>query len=113
MADHLKQELSRRAAFRFKCSKEPVFYRTSYEEGEGLLSNISTEGCAVEWATNPPELHEKILLSVELEGEDTVIEAQAHVVRVEDNDFAAKFTVVEPETQKLIRKYFAGKLRGR
>lgn len=113
MADNKQPQLSRRGALRFRCRKEPVAYKTAYEEGEGLLTNISTDGCAVEWATVTPEMHDKILLSIELENGDSPIEAQARVVRVEENDFAVQFTLVEPETQSMIRKYFAGKLRGR
>jgi len=105
--------LSRRGAFRFRCSKELVAYKTAYEEGEGVLTNISTDGCAVERSTNPPELHERILLTIEAEGDAPAIEAQAQVVRVEERDFAVRFTLVEQATKTMIRNYFAGKLRGR
>ena len=71
------------------------------------------DGCAVEQATNPPELHERILLSIEPEGGEQIIEAQAQVVRVEEAYFAVRFTLVEQATKTLIRNYFAGKLRGR
>lgn len=113
LTEQKQPQLSKRAALRFRCSKEPVFYRTAYEDGEGLLTNISTDGCAVEWATSPPEIAEKILLSIDLDGEDKKIEVQAYVVRVEGNDFAVQFSLVEQETKSLIRKYFAGKLRGK
>ena len=63
------QVKSKRKALRFRCRKEPITYRTAYEEGEALLKNISTDGCALEWATNPPELDERVLLRIELEGE--------------------------------------------
>ncbi len=106
-------EQSKRSAFRFRCSKEPVTYRTAYEDGEALLKNISTDGCALEWATNPPEIDEKILLIIELEGEDTVVEIQARVVRVEDKDFAVKFMLIEPEARTRIRSYFSRKSRGK
>ena len=88
-------EQSKRSAFRFRCSKEPVTYLTAYDEGEALLKNISTEGCALEWATNPPELDEKILLSIDLQEEDSVIQIQARVVRVEHKDFAVKFLLID------------------
>ncbi len=105
------KEKSKRSAFRFRCSKEPVTYRTAYEDGEALLKNISTEGCALEWATIPPELYEKILLSIELEGEGTVVQIQAQVVRVEGSDFAVKYLLMEPATKNMIRKYFSIKLQ--
>ena len=106
-------EQSKRSAFRFRCSKEPVTYLTAYDEGEALLKNISTEGCALEWATNPPEADEKILLSIELEGEDSAVEVQARVVRVEDKDFAVKFLLIEPSAKTRIRSYFSRKSRGK
>lgn len=103
---------SKRAAFRFRCSKEPVTYRTAYDDGEALLKNISTEGCALEWATNPPEADEKILLIIDLEGENSAVEIQARVVRVENKDFAVRFQLMEPESKSMIRTYFSRKSRG-
>jgi hypothetical protein len=108
---HIEQ--SKRSAFRFRCSKEPVTYRTAYEDGEALLNNISTDGCALEWAPNPPEIGEKILLIIELEGKNSVVEIQARVVRVEDKDFAVKFMLIEPGAKTGIRNYFARKTRGK
>jgi len=107
------KEQSKRSAFRFRCSKEPVTYRTAYDEGEALLKNISTDGCALEWATSPPEYEEKILLIIELQNTDDVVEIQAQVVRVEDNDFAVKFLLIEPAAKTMIRNYFSRKLRGK
>ena len=113
MKNEQKKEQSKRSAFRFRCSKEPVTYRTTYEDGEALLKNISTDGCALEWATNLPEVDEKILLIIELEGEDTVVEIRARVVRVEDKDFAVKFILIEPAAKNMIRNYFSRKSRGK
>jgi hypothetical protein len=107
-----QKEQSKRSAYRFRCSKEPVTYRTAYEDGEALLKNISTDGCALEWATNPPDVDDKILLIIELVGEDTVVEIQARVVRVEDKDFAVKFILIEPAAKSRIRTYFSRKSRG-
>jgi hypothetical protein len=107
------RQKSKRSAFRFRCSKEPVTYRTDYEEGEALLTNISTEGCALEWATNPPRLHEKMLISIALEDEEAMVEIKTEVVRAEGTDFAVKFLLIEPDTKSLIRTYFSRKLRGK
>jgi len=103
---------SKRQAFRFRCSREPVTYRTAYEDGEALLKNISTEGCALEWSTNPPEIGERILLRLELDGQE-VIEIQAQVVRLEENDFAVKFLIIETAAKRAIRNHFARNLHGR
>lgn len=113
MKNDQNKEQSKRSAFRFRCSKEPVTYRTAYDDGEALLKNISTEGCALEWATNPPEIDEKILLSIDLLEEDSVIEIQARVVRVEDKDFAVRFLLIEPAAKAMVRRYFARKSRGK
>jgi len=106
------QDISKRSAFRFRCSKEPVTYRTEYEEGEALLTDISTEGCALEWATKIPELHEKMLICIDLEDEGKGVEIKVEVVRVEGSDFAVKFLLIEPSDRTLIRNYFSRKLRG-
>ena len=52
-------------------------------------------------------------LIIELEGEDTVVEIQARVVRVEDKDFAVKFMLIEPDAKTRIRNYFSRKSRVR
>lgn len=109
MDDTRAKELTKRSAFRFRGSKEPVTYRTAYEDGEGLLNNISTEGCAVEWATTPPEVGEKILLVLEPGGEGAVIEAQGEVIRVGDKDFAVRFLLIEPDSKRMIRKCYSVK----
>lgn len=105
-------EKSKRQAFRFCCGREPVSYRTAYEDGEALLKNISTDGCALEWSTNPPEIGEKILLRLELD-EPEVIEIQAQVIRVEENDFAVKFLIIEPSAKRAIRNHYAKSSHGR
>jgi hypothetical protein len=104
---------SKRQALRFSCRKEPITYRTAYEDGEALLKNISTDGCALEWATNPPELGEKILLRIELEEEGQTVEIRARVVRVEGSDFAVQYLLIEPTAKSLIRSYFSRKLHVR
>lgn len=101
------QEQTKRSAFRFRGSGEPVAFRTAYEEGEGLLKNISTDGCALELATCSPDLGEKLLLILEPGEEGVVIEAQGLVVRVKENDFAVKFSLIEPDSKRLIRKYYS------
>lgn len=106
------RQKSRRSAFRFRCSKESVTYRTAYEDGEALLTNISTEGCALELATNPPRMNEKILVRIGLEDEEAAVEIRAQVVRAEGTEFAVKFLLIEPGTKSLIRTYFSKKLRG-
>ena len=113
MKNDQDKEQSKRSAFRFRCSKEPVTYRTAYDEGEALLKNISTEGCALEWATSSPEADEKILLIIELGEKESTVEIQARVVRVKDNDFAVKFLLIEPATKTQIRNYFSRKVRGK
>ena len=102
---------SKRHALRHCCNNYTVKYKTAYEQGEARLINISSDGCAFESATVPLSLQEKIFFSFELEEKQNIIEAKAVVVRTDKNIFAVKFILIEPETQNLIRIYFAQKLR--
>lgn len=86
----------------------PVNYKTAYDAGSALLQNMSTEGCAFSQLSLLLAMEEKILVSIELPGQDFVFQAQGKVVRVEKNGLAGiHFTLVEPEDQSVVRKYFA------
>jgi hypothetical protein len=102
---------SRRKALRIPGKNLRVFYKTAFEEGEGLLRDISTIGCALTEPTIILQPGEKLLLSIRLPEENNTIEAQGRVVRVEEADLiAVHFTLIEAEDQYLIRHHFA-KLR--
>lgn len=103
--------MSRRSGFRFNGFLLPVKYKTAYEEGTASLSNISTSGCALQSLTNPIAIQETFLLSIRLEDEQDVIEAQAVVVRLTEKGIAAKFTIIEQSSQTKLRRYLCQKLR--
>jgi hypothetical protein len=104
---------SKRCALRFSCVDQQVSIKTAYEEGEARLQNISTAGCAFVQLSLPLAIQEKVLVSLFLPGEDPVFQAQGVVVRVETPPgcTAIHFTLVEPEDQLLLRKYFAKMMR--
>jgi len=56
-------------------------------------------------------MHEKILVSIALPGEDSVIQAQGLVVRAENGFTAIRFTLLESEDQKQLIKYFSKMMR--
>lgn len=98
---------SKRKSLRFNCCPLPVTYRTAYEDGEGILENISTNGCALKKTTTKLEVGDAFLLLIEDQARDTAIQAQARVVRAEHGAIGACFTRIEPETQRAIRTFFA------
>lgn len=102
---------SKRAALRFKCTGEKVCYKTAFEDGEGVLLDISTQGCALEAMTLSVEEGEVILLSAKLPGEEHPVEMQAKVMRSGMDTAAVKFTLAEKETEATIRTYFSQKMR--
>lgn len=103
---------SRRGALRFTCEGPPISYKTAYDAGEARLRNISSTGCAFFQASLPLSVGERILVTVELSGEEEVFQAQGIVVRLEDGGcIAIRFSLVEPEDQVLVRNYFARQMR--
>ncbi|GAB6191190.1 PilZ domain-containing protein [Desulfocastanea catecholica] len=102
---------SKRRALRFSCGHHQVSYKTAYDAGEAVLLNVSTVGCAFEQPSLPLSMQEKVLVSIALLGEDSVIQAQGVVVRVENGFTAICFTLLETEDQEQLIKYFAKKMR--
>lgn len=102
---------SKRLSFRFLCKQYPVKYKTAYLDGEGKLHNISTGGCAFFDLTQPLDVDEKILISIDLGATNTTFEAQGRVVRFEGGMVAVQYILIEPESERLIRDYFSSKLR--
>lgn len=103
--------ISKRSAYRFKCSREKVKIKSTYDDGEGELTDISTTGCALVSLTLAIPQGEKILLSITLPEENTTIEIQALVVRAEGGEIATKFIMLEQQTIFTIQHYFPQKLR--
>jgi hypothetical protein len=102
---------SKRSALRLACSDHLVSYKTTYEEGQARLVNISTDGCAFEQPTVVLSINEKILISVALPGDENAFEAQGVVVRVNDQCTAIRFTLVEQKDQAEVRRYFTTIMR--
>ncbi len=101
---------SKRSAYRYKCSGEAVRYKTAFSEGGAELVNISTDGCALQEATCPVSIKEKILIIITL-ADDTVLEIQGKVMRNAENGFGIRFTIIEEETKLRLRNYFAEQQR--
>jgi PilZ domain len=103
---------SKRNALRFPGAGLPVSYKTAYDAGEALLINISATGCALQQPSQPLAVAEKILISLDLPGQEQVLQAQGKVVRVETTGVTAiQFTLVEPEDQGQIRTFFSRQMR--
>ncbi len=98
---------SKRSALRFSCYHEAVKYKTAYHDGEGLLMDISTSGCALDAVTISLQEEDVVLISIELPDTDKNIEAKSVVVRRGETSFAVKFVLMEEATKLLIRKLFA------
>lgn len=112
MAKHSKRfGKSRRNAFRLPCGEHSITCKTAYDEGAGVLINISSGGCFFELPNLPLSVHEKIFISIDLEEQQYTVEAKALVVRASEKKYGAKFILIEPETQGQIRSYFIQKLR--
>ena len=102
---------SKRAALRFKCMGERVRYKTAFEDGEAVLIDISTHGCALSNMSVPVDEGEIMLIVIQLQEQDAVIEMQAEVVRCTADTAATRFTIAEKATKLTIRTYFSQKMR--
>lgn len=96
---------------RFPCGNQPVRYKTAYEDGEAVLLNISSAGCAFNQPSLQLSMQEKILVSIPLPEEDSAIQAQGVVVRTENGFTAIRFTLLEPEDQERVVKYYSKMMR--
>ena len=113
MAQSYFRKKSRRKACRFFGDGLPVQYKTRYDDGEAVLRDISTSGCALSSVTIPVVYQEKILIILVLPGEKERVEATGRVTRVEDDHCAVSFTLIEPVTVKLIQVFFFQALRNK
>lgn len=99
---------SKRMAYRFSGSGYKIRYKTVYEEGTGMVCDISTSGCGLTALSFPLKLGEKILLQIPVEG-DLFLEVQAKVIRKSGDVTGIEYTMCEQKTQVRIRKLFAAK----
>jgi len=102
---------SKRHALRFPCGHQSVSYKTAYDDGEAVLLNVSSAGCAFNQPSLQLSMHEKILVSIPLQEKNSVFQAQGVVVRTEHGVTAIRFTLLEPEDQKQVVKYFSQMMR--
>jgi hypothetical protein len=95
---------SKRNSLRFSINEQLVSYKTAYEDGEALLANISTGGCAVYKVTVPVAEGEKLLFSFDILGSEEPLELRAICVRLEDDGFAVQFLGVDSfEANRIIK----------
>jgi len=102
---------SKRSAFRYTCTDQMIGVKTSYEDGEACLINISTDGCAFEETTVKLSLAEKVLISLQLGDEGSLFEAAGMVIRQLEGCCAVQFSLIEPEAKVDLRNYFSKQLR--
>ncbi len=105
------QKRSKRQAYRFPGDNLSVEYKTAYDDGKALLSNISTTGCAIKQTSVPLMPQQKVLLVIEAEELEESLEATGMVVRVESGITAVQFTLIEKEEAKNIQVFFSKKMR--
>lgn len=101
---------SKRSSYRFRCADALIQLKTALYDGEAELIDISIEGCAIQNATCPVEVGEKILIIIPSAEEDA-FEMQGEVLREEASGLGICFTLIEEETQLKLRKYFAKRQR--
>lgn len=112
MSDSSAAAGSKRGALRFRFKEEfQVSYKTAYKDGEALLVDVSTGGCAVRKPSEPVSVDEKILLSFIIQNLDEPLEIQSTCVRLDSDGFAVRFLGVDREEENRIVKLLAAECR--
>jgi c-di-GMP-binding flagellar brake protein YcgR len=102
---------SKRQALRFSAAGHPVEYKTEFENGRGIVENVSSGGCAMSSLTVKLNVQEKILIILNLDENEDAFEVGARVLRIEDSYVAVQFTDIEEGKREQLVKYFARKQR--
>lgn len=106
-----KKTRSKRQALRFSVVEYPVKYKTEFDDGGGVIDNVSSGGCAISQLTVPLTQHEKILILLGLD--EDVLEIGARVLRVEDRYAAVQFINIDDNKREQVVKFFAKRQRTR
>lgn len=104
---------SKRQALRFSAVDHPVSYKTEFEDGEGIIDNVSSGGCAISGPSVPLNIQEKVLIILKLEDDEEIFEIGARVLRVEKGHAALQFTDIDEHKSGQLVRYFARKQRAR
>ena len=112
MSDSSAVTGSRRDALRFRFKEEFwVSYKTAYKDGDALLEDISTGGCAVRKASVPIAVDEKILFSFVVNNLDEPLEIRGVCIRLDGDGFAVKFLGLDGRAENRIVKLLAAQAR--
>ena len=82
-------------------------FKTEFEDGQGVIENISAGGCALKDIDVKLTLNEKILILLELDQADGEIEIGARVVRQDKGGVAVQFSDISDDNKQKLVKYFA------
>lgn len=102
---------TKRLNLRFAGNSHLLRYKTEFEEGEAVIVNVSTGGCALGKTTVHLSPKEKILIILQLEEELDPLEISARVIRVEKDYTAVRFLLNSDNSKLRLVKYFARKQR--
>jgi len=104
-------KLSKRQGLRFMAEDFGFRYKTEFEEGGGVLANISGGGCAARNLSVPLALQEKVLLILPVDDGEEAVEVGARVIRVDGSITALIFEQVGEENKQRIIRFFARRQR--
>ncbi len=97
---------SKRLNLRFNGGQQSVTYKTEFDDGEAFITNISAGGAALQTATVPLSVNDRILLCIHLYEPEETIEIQATVVRSHEDTFSVQFQGTEEALKGRIIRFF-------
>jgi len=104
---------SRRSALRFSGYDRAITYLTDYDEGQALLVNISTSGCAIYQASAELYVDQKLLVCLMLDNPEKPLYVRAVVIRAEGGSYGLQFQHIEENSKRRIIRFFARETRRR
>ena len=103
------ESVFKRKSIRFSIHKLNFEYEVRKKIGKGILTDISTSGCAIESPTINLTSRSKPLITLNFDKHETlpsVFTLSSSVVRAGENMFAVKFTNLEDELKEQLYKRF-------
>lgn len=86
-------------------------FKTDYDDGEALLVNISTSGCAIRDARPALQTEQKVLVSLALDNPNNPVFIRAHVIRAEGSGYGLQFHHLEENVKRRLVRFFARETR--
>lgn len=102
-AENALSQSDRRDSLRFVLHQHSVKFSMNSSDGNGLVQDISTSGCAIKTKGDVPAIHDQIIISITFNSHGeliTTLECKAEVIWVDGVVFAMRFADMDNERKE-------------